>query len=168
MPINPLLIKIGIVIASFIGAFFIGYRSASIVVHGQWDKEKAQNNAQTAQIIANANAKVLQAEHLANERIASIGVIYESKLKEQKNAKIILDNLNTTSGMFINAILPSYCNAANNASTSPSIGDGATRLRLSESDGRFLIQIASEADQIASQLSQCQSIIQSDRSINVK
>jgi len=164
MPINPLLIKIGIAIASLIGAFFIGYRSASIVVQGQWDKEKAQNNAQTAQIIANANAKVLQAEHLANERIASIGAIYESKLKEQKNAKIILDNINITSGMFINAILPSYCSATNNAPTSASLGNGATRLRLSESDGRFLIQIASEADQIASQLSQCQSIIQSDRS----
>jgi uncharacterized protein (UPF0333 family) len=168
MPINPLLIKIGILIASLIGAFFIGYRSASIVVHGQWDKEKAQNNAKTAQIINEANNRVFMAEHAANDRIANISAIYEKKLKEQKNAKSNLDNLNATSGMFINAILPSYCNASNNAPTTASLGDGATRVRLSQADGRFLIAIADEADQIANQLSQCQAVIQSDRFNNDK
>jgi len=165
MPINPLLIKMGVVIASLIGAFFMGFHYASVSIHGQWDKEKAENNAKTAQIINEANNKVFMAEHAANDRIAAIGALYEKKLKEQQNAKTNLDQLNTTSGMFINAILPSYCTPTSNAASSPSIRNGATRVRLSESDGRFLIQIAAEADQIANQLTQCQAVIQSDRSM---
>jgi hypothetical protein len=168
MLINPLFIKIGIIIASFIGAFFMGFHYASVSIQGKWDKEKAQNNAKMAQIIIEANNKVFMAEHAANDRIAAIGALYEKKLKEQQNAKKNLDQLNSSSGMFINAILPSSCHASNNPTATASLSHGATRVRLSESDGRFLIQIASEADQIASQLSQCQSIIQSDRSINVK
>ena len=165
MPINPLLIKIGVIIASFIGAFFMGFHYASVSIHGQWDKEKAQNNAKTAQIINEANNKVFMAEHAANDRIAAIGALYEKRLKEQQNAKKNLDQLNTSSGMFINAILPSSCNASNNAATTASLSNGATRVRLSESDGRFLIEIAAEADQIANQLNQCQEIIKSDRSM---
>ena len=165
MPINPLFIKLGLLIASIIGAFFMGYRSASIAVHGQWDKEKAQNNAQAAQIIADANAKVLAAERQASQRIAAIGALYETKLKEQNHAKNNLDRLNASGGLFINAILPGYCNAPNQSPATARLGDGATRIRLSESDGRFLIQFAADADQVANQLAQCQGVITSDREI---
>jgi hypothetical protein len=165
MPINPLLIKIGVFVALLIGAFFIGYRSASVVVHGQWDKEKAENNAKAAQLITEANNKVFMAEHRANDRIAAISTIYEKKLKEQKNAKANLDTINATGGLFINAYCPANFNASNNSAASSGIRNGATRDRLSESDGRFLIQIADEADQIANQLAQCQGVIQSDRSM---
>ena len=163
MPINPLFIKLGLLIASIIGAFFMGYRSASIAVQGQWDKEKAENNAQAVQIIADANAKVLAAERQASERIAAIGAFYEIKLKEQNLAKNNLDILNASSGLFVNAILPDYCNAPNKPAAAARIGDGAARVRLSQADGRFLIQFAADADQVANQLAQCQSVILSDR-----
>jgi hypothetical protein len=165
MPINLIFIKISAAIALLVGAFFWGYHSASVSVHRQWAEEKAQLNAQAAQQIAQANAKVLAAERLANIRIAVITANYEAQLKEQTHEKNRLDAINRGDGLFVNAICPSGGNANGTTATTPSGGDGASRVRLSQADGQFLIEFAAEADQVANQLTQCQAVIQSDREV---
>lgn len=158
MPINLICIKIAVTTALLVGAFFMGYRTASHLVHGEWDKEKVQN----IQAIANANQRVLDAEHAANQRVASITQKYETKLGELRNAQNRLIALNADGQLFINAICPNPSANANSGPTT-SFRDGAQRVRLSESDGRFLIQFAADADQVANQLTQCQGVILSDR-----
>ena len=160
MPINPLVIKIAVAIALLVGAFFMGYRLASNLVHGQWDKEKLQ----TMQMVASANQRVLDAEHAANQRVASITQKYETKLGELRNEQNRLIALNADGQLYINAICPNS-SAVANASAATSFRDGSQRVRLSEPDGRFLIQFAADADQVANQLTQCQGVINSDREL---
>jgi hypothetical protein len=163
MPINLIFIKISAALALLVGAFFWGYHSASVSVHRQWSEEKATLNAQAAQQIATANAKVLAAERAASIRIAVISANYEAQLKEQTNEKNRLVTINHGDGLFVNAICSSRPNSNPATATPSSGGDGATRVRLSEADGRFLIEFAADADQVANQLKQCQAVIQSDR-----
>ena len=160
MPINPLIIKFLANLALLIGAFFWGYQTASHLVHADWDKEKIQ----TLQTLEVANRQVLDDERNANQRIAKISLKYETQLAELKNEQNRLTALNADGQLYINAICPT-ANANNNAAATTRSSDGSQRVRLSEPDGRFLIQFAADADQVANQLTQCQAIINSDREV---
>ena len=100
-----------------------------------------------------------------NNKIASISAIYETKRQEKQNEKNRLIAINSSNGLFINARTSTNQPANGNTTASTSVSDGASRVRLSESDGRFLINIASDADQIVNQLSECQAIVYADREV---
>jgi hypothetical protein len=146
-----------------VGIFFGGWHLGSKLKQGEWDKERVSNAIALSTAIADANAKVLATEHALNNKIASISAVYETKLQEKQNEKNRLIAINSSNGLFINARASTNQPANGNTTASTSLSDGTSRVRLSESDGRFLINFASDADQVANQLSECQAVIYADR-----
>jgi len=145
--------------------FFSGWHIGAGLKQGQWDKERASNAIALSNAITEANNKVFMAEHAANDRIAAISTLYETKLKEQKNAQARLINLNATGGLYINAYCPNSDTANGNTAAAARLSHGASRVQLSQSDGAFLIGFADDADQVANQLAACQAVILSDRKV---
>lgn len=143
--------------------FFSGWHLGARLKQGEWDQERANQATALSSALAASNAKVLAAEHAANQRIAAIGARYETQLQEQRNAENRMVHLNASGGLFINAHCPANRPSSGDPAARTASSDGATRVRLSESDGRFLIAYAASADQVANQLAACQAVIKGDR-----
>ena len=157
------LIKLAVIGLVAVSIFFGGWHLGSKLKQGEWDKERASSAINLATAIADSDVKVLATEHALNNKIASISAVYETKLQEKKNETNRLNTINRSSGLFVNTITPTNQASNCNASAPASFGNGTSRVRLSESDGSFLINFASDADQVANQLSECQAVIYTDR-----
>ena len=159
------LIKLAVIGLMVVSIFFGGWHLGSKLKQGEWDKDRATSAITLATAITDSDAKVLAIEHTLNNKIASISAGYETKLQEKKNETNHLIAINRSSGLFVNASTPINTAQNCNASTPTSVSNGTSRVRLSESDGSFLINFASDADQVANQLSECQAVIYADRTV---
>ncbi len=154
------LVAIGLIVALLVG---VGYRYGSMSVQSEWDKEKAELNAQAAKQIEEANNRVRAIEREANSRVAQTEQLFNKKLKEKDLEEANALDRARTGGLFINAKCPSGSDSMPGASSSSGSGDGETRVELPQADGEFLIRLASEADRVTEQLSACQKLLEDER-----
>lgn len=146
-----------------IAAFMFGWTQGSLSVQAQWDKEKAELNAQAAKEIQEANDRVRAIERESYLKVAQTEQIFNKKLKEKDLEEVNALNRARTSGLFVNAKCPSSINAVSGAAKNSSSGDGETRVELHQADGEFLIRFAAEADRVTEQLSACQKLLEDER-----
>lgn len=160
---NLLAIKLLAALALVAAVFGFGWHLGSEHTQAQWDREKAELNAQAAQEIAAANQRVLDAEHAATARIAQAEQAFTKKLQEKQDAEIAAVERARTDGLFINAECPSAADPVSSPAGNTGRGARQARVKLPATDGEFLVRLAAEADRVTEQLSACQDMLQKER-----
>lgn len=156
-------IKIIACILVLIAAFGFGWRQGSLSVQSEWDREKAEINAQTAIAVSEANERTRAIEADMNERLRQVTGAYSRKLQEKNNAENAAVERAATGGLFINAECPAASGELPNSTPSTDGSPRTARVKLPAKDGEFLIRLAAEADRITEQLTSCQSILEAER-----
>lgn len=160
---NLALVKAIAVALILAATFAFGWSTGSEHVQAQWDRERAELNAQAAKAIEEANSRVRKAEQASSNRIAQSEKLYLTKLKEKSHEENFAIDRARTGGLFINAKCPSRLDAMPDATQLAGSGHGETRVELPKKDGEFLIRLAAEADRVTEQLTACQAILESER-----
>lgn len=87
---NLALVKAIAVALILAATFAFGWSTGSEHVQAQWDRERAELNAQAAKAIEEANSRVRKAEQAASYRVAQSEKLYLTKLKENPMKKVLL------------------------------------------------------------------------------
>lgn len=160
---NLLAIKALAALALVVGIFGAGWKLGSEHTQAQWDREKAELNAKAVEELAAAQQHTRDVEADMQERLRKTTAAYTQKLKEKNDEENAAVERARTDGLFVNAECPSNPNTVSSAASSTGGSHAATRVRLHEKDGEFLIRLASEADRTAEQLTACQTILNEER-----
>lgn len=131
-----------------------------------WQEREAAINAEAATKIAAADKRVRDAERAMAVNLVAVDTVYQTKLQEKDHALDVARTAAHVGGLWVNAACPPVAgNAAATAPAAAGLGDGQTRVRLSEQAADFLIGEASRADRIVEQLTACQQVITADRAL---
>jgi hypothetical protein len=150
-------------VAFAIAAYFYGHYEGGHAVTAQWEAEKSQANAQAAQVLQEANARVLEAERALAVRQVKVEKVYVEKIKEVEVERNSLSATARNDGLFIDAACPDSGGELSGAATGPGGDHGGTKARLSGEAADALIALAADADEVVHQLQACQAILIEER-----
>ena len=155
---------IGLLAASIVG-YLKGSHDGKVQIEALWQTREAAINAQAANKISEAAARVAAIEHAHADEINAVDTKYQTKLREKENALALALNAAKYSGLYAHTTCPAVSGNPTGGPVAPSgIGDGSPRVKLPDEDARFLLSEADRADKIVEQLTACQAVIRSDRS----
>lgn len=147
------------------GGYARGDHDGKLSEHDQWVTREAALNADAAKKIKEAADSARAEERSKAEKQAQISTDLQAKLQEAENEKnrLAADVRAGKRKLSISARCPPRGDPKG-AVAAPSGGrDGETRAELPVEASDFLIGLATEADNLARQLSACQAVILSDR-----
>ena len=162
MPSPWFLLLMAILVA---GTYVAGRHDGAKINEAVWQKREAEINGKQADLIAKANQAVRDEEHRRVTDINNVAADYEDKLKGKDNAlQTALNSLKSGGGLFLHTACPAPSgDTKGGVATSPRIDNGSARVQFPETDARFLLGLASEADRNTAQLTACQALIKADR-----
>lgn len=150
-------------IGSIMGAYFYGVSNGKAKIEAKWQTRESKINAESAQKIAAANARVLAAERKSAGDVADISKAYQKKLQEKDSEKDRAIARARASGLFVPTKRPRCGNAVPAVGAGPSGRDDAPRAELSDEIAAYFIAEANRADKVVEQLAACQAIVIADR-----
>jgi hypothetical protein len=156
---NLQLLKLVAMVGMVLCAYMYGHSEGSNAVTAKWQTEKAQANADALKAVQDAQDKVSKIEHDRAKEVSILDVKYQQSLSKVKNEKELAIANAKSDGLFINASCSDNSNTLSNTGSTASSSHGNTRVKLSDEAGSFLIQLASEADEVAQQLNACQQLL---------
>ena len=168
---SPLILYVVIAavgLALLAGSYLKGRGDGKAMTEAVWQKREAEINAATATKIREREAQVRADERDKANAQAKISADLQRKLKETSNAKdrVIADLRSGARRLSIPAACPATGGSAMPSAAATASGrDGETRADLSEHAARFLVDLASRADEVVAQLTACQAVILADRNI---
>ena len=132
-----------------------------------WETRLAEENANAAKSIREAEEKARQQEHDSAARIQSISADYQRKLSNE-HAKFKNVDTAVANGNFrlLDSSATAVCSnnsGSTEASPTPAGSNGAEGCKLSTNTSRSLWFIVTNADDVATQLAACQAIVEADR-----
>jgi DNA gyrase/topoisomerase IV subunit A len=148
-----------------IGSYFYGHRTGVQVTKAEWEAEKATAAIEAGKVLAKANQKVRELEHLLANTQNRVEKVYVDKIRTVEVEKQQLIDVARTDGLFIDAACPDNSNAVSSPAASPGSDHGTTKARLSGETAEALITIAADADEITHQLTACQEILRIEREL---
>lgn len=136
-------------------------------VESAWLAREAQQNAQAAARIQALQVEAREAEHRHGQALADISAHYQEQLTHA-DARRTRDIAALRAGALrlrdpASAPVPACGSATGQTPAAPGGRDGAERGELSGQAAEFLYRLASEADDLARQLTACQQVIRQDR-----
>ncbi len=146
-----------------IAAYFYGHYEGGHAVKAEWEAEKSEANAQAAQALQDANARVLEAERALAVKQVKVEKIYVEKIREVEIERNSLSAASRDDGLFIDAACPDRGGELPGVAAGPGGDHGGEKARLSESSANALIALAADADEIVHQLTACQAILREER-----
>ena len=132
-----------------------------------WETRLAEENANAAKSIQAAEESARQKEHDSAQRIQSISADYQRKLANEKTKYKSVD-ARVADGSFrlLDSSATAVCpdNGGTPQASAPAGGsNGAEGCKLSANTSRSLWFLATNADDVATQLAACQAVIEADR-----
>ena len=146
-----------------LGSYFYGVSNGKAEIEAKWQTRESKINAESAQKIATANARVLAAERKNAADVADISGAYQKKLQEKDHEKDRAIASARASGLFVSTKRSSCGNAVPQAGPGPSGRDDPPRSELSDEASEYFVSEAHRANKIVEQLTACQALVRADR-----
>jgi hypothetical protein len=147
--------------------FFMGYRHGETVTGNHFKAVIAQNAENEAKQRAALEAKARDTEQHAADAMARIDEQHQKAIENEKaKADAVIAAYGAGTVRLRNRFTcPATGTGGNMSAAATSTGqrDERTQGGLQQQDVQFLVRFAAEADELADQLSACQSIIKADR-----
>jgi hypothetical protein len=143
---------------------YLGYSYRGLIA--ERDSLKLKNAEQQAIIDRAAQVKAHEQAFAITQN--DIAIKYEQGKEDGKNElSTSIQHLRTAIGLRDKRIAELNKSNANLSSVDSSSGidNGEARPNISQTDGEFYFKLASEADEVAKQLSACQAIVEEDRKL---
>ena len=154
-----------ILIAVFIAALlYLGYSYRGLIA--ERDSLKLKNAEQQTIIVRDAQVRAHDQAFAITQN--DVAIKYEQGKEDGKNElSTSIEHLRTAIGLRDKRIAELNASHANVSSVSASASgnNGEARPDISQADGEFYFKLASEADEVAKQLSACQAIVEEDRKL---
>lgn len=143
---------------------YLGYSYRGLIA--ERDSLKLKNAEQQATIDRAAQIRAHEQAFAITQN--DVAVKYEQGKEDGKNElSTSIQHLRTAIGLRDKRIAELNASNANvsGSSASTSSYNGEARSNVSQADGEFYFKLASEADEVAKQLSACQAIVEEDRKL---
>jgi hypothetical protein len=148
----------------FVAGFGSGFYLESDLAEGKAAKLAADSQDQYINDLAAAEAIYRQKSDATARAVAAADQQTQQQLKESQNALADARARVRSNGMFLDAYCPQVSlGGLPTATSAPSFGDGASKVRLSDADAQFLLDFAGRCDAVADQLRGAQAVIKADR-----
>jgi hypothetical protein len=168
--IKAIIMAVAIAAASYAGWHFRGLKADADIAALKQEHAVVIASLQSAMAKAKADAEQ-SARNQERSHAEQMAKVAEKHQEEISNAKAKLDRAVSDYRAGSIRLRDKFaCNCSSGTGRSAEVSaatsqrDGEAGIRLLSQDVEFLLQFASEADQLADQLRQCQSVIASDRS----
>lgn len=167
--INPYIILAAVLfwVASVVGAGWYEHHQGAIAEDAKWQAREITEQAQASQQILTAENAARTAEAASAQAVAQAQLQFQKELKdEQAKTSAALHAVNVGTLRLHDpgaSSVQTSCHPNAKAGTDSTGASSSSDGYLSKQADRFLLDITSEADELAQRLNECEVILQKDR-----